>query len=137
VQRDIKLAKSAYFSNKIEDNRFEPKKLWQSLKTLGYKNGKNDNSNVVLNIENEVCHDTFKVASYFNDFFTSIASVLVEKLPCGSQKYDLKSDCLSQFYKNKNPDNKELNLKHISESFVLKELNGLNISKSTAGLDGI
>ena len=91
----------------------------------------------MLNIENEVCHDTFKVASYFNDFFTSIASVLVEKLPCGSQKYDLKSDCLSQFYKNKNPDNKELNLKHISESFVLKELNGLNISKSTAGLDGI
>jgi len=27
------------------------------------------NSNVVLNIENEVCHDTYKVASYFNDFF--------------------------------------------------------------------
>jgi len=54
VQRDITLAKSAYFSNKIEDNRFEPKKLWQSLKTLGYENGKNDTSNAVLNIENEV-----------------------------------------------------------------------------------
>jgi len=40
VQRDIKLAKSAYISNKIEDNRFEPKKLWKSLKTLGYKIGK-------------------------------------------------------------------------------------------------
>ena len=69
MQSDIKLAKSAYFSNKIEDNRFEPKKLWQMLKTLGNKNGKNDNSNVVLHIKNEVCHYTFKVASYFNDLF--------------------------------------------------------------------
>ena len=60
VQRDIKLAKSAYFTNKIEDNRFEPKKLWQSLKTLGYENGKNDTSNAVLNIENEVCHSSIK-----------------------------------------------------------------------------
>ena len=40
VQRELKSAKSEYFSNKIEENKFDSKKLWQSLKSLGYKNPK-------------------------------------------------------------------------------------------------
>ena len=36
---------------------------------------------ISLNIENELCFDKQKVAEYFNDYFKSIASSLVEKLP--------------------------------------------------------
>jgi len=42
-------------------------------------------------------------------------------------------DC---FYKTMNPNNKEINLHHVTENFVFKELNNLNAGKST-GLDGI
>jgi hypothetical protein len=36
LQRDIKKVKSEYFSCKIEENKNNPKKLWEQLKSLGY-----------------------------------------------------------------------------------------------------
>ena len=106
------------------------------MKSLGYSNKNKDCPNVVLSIKDEICHDALKICSHFNDFFTSIASVLVDKLPCCKNKFSLNSECLTKFYKDKNPDNKELHLCHVSEMFVYKELCSLNTSKST-GLDGL
>ena len=53
VNREISMAKADYFSNKVEENKFDSKKLWQQLKTLGYKNKSNESSKVVLQIDNE------------------------------------------------------------------------------------
>jgi hypothetical protein len=33
----VKSARSNYFSDKIEENKNDPKKLWKQLKDLGYK----------------------------------------------------------------------------------------------------
>ena len=57
---------SEYFSTKIEENKFEPKKLWQSLKYLCYNNTKIDSQNIVLSVDNEICHDIVKVCIYVN-----------------------------------------------------------------------
>jgi hypothetical protein len=37
VQREVKSARSNYFSDKIEENKNDKKKLWKQLKDLGYK----------------------------------------------------------------------------------------------------
>ena len=42
VQREIKRAKSEFFKDKIEENKSNPKKLWQSIKELGLKNKKEE-----------------------------------------------------------------------------------------------
>ena len=49
------------------------------MKKLGYKSKAKNNSNIVLNIENEVCHDPCIIANHLNDFFTTVASSLVNK----------------------------------------------------------
>ena len=51
------MAKADYFSNKVEENKNDPKKLWQQLKSLGYKNKPNESSKIVLKIDNETCDD--------------------------------------------------------------------------------
>ena len=71
VQREVKNAKSNYFSNQISENRNKPKSLWQHLKQLGYKSHKGGNENVVLNIEKENCHSPSKIANHLNTFYHS------------------------------------------------------------------
>lgn len=134
VQREIKEAKSEYFSNKIEENKNCPRKLWQQLKDLGYKNKKNESSNLVLTIDDQNCHDPKTIADYFNDFFTTIAEKLVQKLPLGKKHFDFNSVLLKNFYDNS--EREVFYLKHVSEEFVFKELSQLNSYKST-GLDEI
>ena len=69
IQRDIRSAKSEYFSNQIEEHKNEPKKLWQQLKSLGYNNkSSKSETKVVLDINGETCFDCNKVANYFNEF---------------------------------------------------------------------
>ena len=135
VQREVKSAKSSYFTNKIEENRNEPKKLWEQLKNLGYKDKAQD-TKIVLNIYNQLCHDLKTIVNHFNSFFTNVASELVKKLPSAKGFYNTTSNLFVNFFKKRNPSNKKLILKEVSEDFVFKELSSLNISKST-GLDEI
>lgn len=44
---------------------------------------KEDNSSIVLTIDGETCHDQKSVADDFNQFFTTVASTLVLRLPSG------------------------------------------------------
>ena len=49
-QREIRSAKKQYMLHQIEENRNDPKKLWQNLKDLGYQNKTKDSTNIVLDI---------------------------------------------------------------------------------------
>ena len=123
VQRYIRKAIADYFSNKIEENKNNSKNLWQQLKSLGYKNKKDDDSNIVLTINEDTCHDHKTIADYSNQFFITLGIFISQKI-------------LRNFYKSKNPEGKKFVLKHVTEDFVFKELMHLNTCKST-GLDGI
>ena len=81
VQREIKKAKSNFFKDKIEENKNNPKKLWNQFKSLGYSNKSKVNSKVVLNIDNTICFQPKRIAQYMNDYFLNVASDLVSKLP--------------------------------------------------------
>ena len=78
VQREVKSARSNYFSDKIEENKNDPTRLWKQLKDLGYKS-KTEEAIIVLNINNELCHDSKTIADFFNNFFTTVASELAKK----------------------------------------------------------
>lgn len=136
VQREIKIAKSEYLSNKMEENKNNSRKLWQQVKTLGYSQTTKSSPNIVLDIDGENCYDDKKIANHFNSFFTTVASALVQKLPPCSNLYSVNSETFLNFYKKKNPDGSKFALHTVSEDFVYKELCKLKSSKST-GLDSI
>ena len=136
VQRTVKAAKAEYFENQIKVNENNPKKLWSHLKTLGYSNKSKDKSNIVLRIDDELCHNSKKVADYINKFFTYVASNLVSKLPKVGLMYGIGSSKLSNFYRSKGVTPASCKLRPVDLQFVKKELKELNENKST-GLDGI
>ena len=136
VQREIKKAKSDYFANKIDEDKENPRKLWKHLKDIGLKGKQKDVSSICLNIDGDICHDSKSVANHFNNFFTTIASSLVSKLPKCTDIYGFTSDCFKSFYSCKNKEKKEIILKPVTEDFVYKQILNLNPVKST-GLDDI
>ena len=81
MQRETRISKRDYLTNKIEENVGNSKKLWDQLKKLGYSSKKKESGNVVLEIDGETGFDPKKVANCFNGFFTTVASNLVDKLP--------------------------------------------------------
>jgi hypothetical protein len=107
VQREVKSARSNYFSDKIEENKNDKKKLWKQLKDLGYKS-KTEEASIVLNINNELCHDSKTIADFFNNCFTTVASELVKKLARAKGIYSVTSQLFLNFYKRRNPHNKNL-----------------------------
>ena len=135
IQRKTRNSKSEYLANKIDENRNNPKKLWQQLKTLGYNSKGKQSSNVVLDIDGETCFDSKKVANCFNNFFTSIASTLVERLPPPLNLFDTRSETFQDFYRNRDVQNGFV-LASVDEEFIFKELCKLNSSKGT-GSDNI
>ena len=136
VQRCVKKAKSEYFANEIELNKSNPRKLWTHLKNLGYSHKAKDKGKLVLNINDELCHDPKKVADHINEFFTNVAQKLVDKLPRVNLRFGVGSNKFKNFYRKKGITPGSLKLKSVTSQFVKKELKSINDSKST-GLDGI
>ena len=112
------------------------KKLWQTLKSLGYSNSTSAKSNLVLKVDGDLCFEPDKVANYFNTFYIEIATKLADKLPSPSNLYGWFSTKFKQFYEEKGIKPDSFVLQKVDSSFVLKELLSLNTSKGT-GLDMI
>ncbi len=73
---------------------------------------------MVLNIDGETCHDKLKIASFFNSFFTTVASTLVSKLPPPLNKYTKNT----AIFQNSIETMMKLGLKTISPDYTLREL---------------
>ena len=69
------------------------------------------------------CHDQKTIANHFNNFFTTVADKLVQKLPIGKKCFDCSSALLKNCYDK--GDRKIFYLKHVSEEFIFKELSHL------------
>ena len=68
VQRDIKKAKASFFQSKLEDSMGNPRKLWEHLKLLGYRNKSKNTGKIVLDINGSLCYDTLS-CNHMNYFF--------------------------------------------------------------------
>ena len=135
VQRMIKQGKSEYISDQVQENKKDPKKLWQQLKNMGYKT-KPQEANIALKINDVVCQDQNVIVNHFNSFFTTVAAKLVEKMPSPKGLYSVVSSIFKNFYIRRNPVQTSFILQPVSEEYVYKELSSLNVSKST-GLDDL
>ena len=136
IQRDIKKAKASYFSDKIEENKNNPKGLWKQFRSLGYSSNGKDQSQIVLTVNGEKCFNSTVVADCFNEFYTNVAGNLVKNLPPSKGLLNTDSDVFKNYYKEKGVESKCFTLSPVTSEFVYKELCKLNPSKST-GLDGI
>ena len=136
VQREVNKAKSDYIESAFEENKSNPRKLWDQLKNLGYSKKTKSTPNVVLKIEDENCFESCKIANHFNSFFTTVASNLVQKLSKAPNLFNYDSHIVKDFYKKRNLESKRFSLHTVSEDFVYKELCKLDCFKST-GLDNI
>jgi len=99
------------------------------------KSVKPHNKHVVLNIDNNNCFEPAQIASHYT-FFTTVASVLVDKLPVPFNIFTAVSHCFKQFYTDRNQNDVKFKLHTVSEEYIYKELCKLNCSKST-GLNDI
>ena len=85
-------AKKEYFKAKIESENKDSKLLWQSLRDLGMpsKKLKTSTSTYGIKIDNEICFDKATCAQKLNEFYTTVASNLVEKLQKSLNKFGKK-----------------------------------------------
>ena len=83
VQTLVKKAKLDFYKHELEVNKNSPKKLWKILGGLGVpsKSNKTPSSAIGLDINGSINFDKFTVAEKFNEFFSTVASKLVTKLP--------------------------------------------------------
>lgn len=113
----------------------DSKKLWQTLKELGYgKRLKTRSCNITLDLGNNIISDKDVVADSFNLYFSTVASKLVEKLPVMSKQY--RESDVAQFYSQQGVQVNAFTLEKVTEADVLMKLQRLDGSKAT-GLDNI
>ena len=110
VQRENRISKRDYLTNKIEENVGNSKKTLGSIKKNGYSSKKKESSNVALEIDGETCFDPKKVANCFYGFFTTVAPNLVDKLPSSFNLFHTESSTFQNFYKGKNVEDDEFML---------------------------
>ena len=111
--------KSQYYINVVNENKNRPKKLWQILKEVGSSTKcKTKESSISLDIGNELCFDKVKVATHFNDFFTSNAASLVNKLPACSGQFG--QSHVVEFYRNKHVTEDMFSLANVTVGQVSK-----------------
>ena len=133
TQRRIKEAKSDYLSQSVIDCGNDSKKLWRHLSSLGHKAPKGDGG-IVLESEGKKFFSPSDTAKLFNEFYTTVASSLVLCLPSCSGLFG--SSFYSNFYRKKGIFGPSFSLTPVSRHFIMKQLSGLKVDKST-GLDDI
>ena len=103
------------------------------LKSLGTSTHCNSKSGTIgLNIDNNICFDNSLVSEHFNNYFTNVASTLVDQLPPSNGKYE--SEHFLDFYSSLGVTSNSFCFSEVSENNVLSILCKLNSSKAT-GLD--
>ena len=126
--------KSQYYINVVNENKNWPKKLWQILKEVGSSTKcKTKESSISLDIGNELCFDKVKFATHFNDFFTSNAASLVNKLPVCSGQFG--QSHVVEFYRNKHVTEDMFSLANVTVGQVSMILHSMSSCKATGQWD--
>lgn len=77
----LRISKKLHYSNYFLQNSNNLKKIWKGVNEIISSNPSKSNPNITLEIGNSLSSDPGTVAQTFNDFFSSIADKLREKVP--------------------------------------------------------
>ncbi len=83
-----------------------------------------------------MCYDPFMVENYINHFFSTVADVVMNKLPSVTPICHVDSKTFKNIYTSKGITGSNIKLQPVDNDYVFKELKQLNESKST-GFDDI
>ena len=90
--------KEDYYKDYIETNKKEAKKIWNDLRNLAsIKKSNKTSKQIMMNISKETKTDNKIIANHFNEFFTSVAGKLIEKIPAPKSTF--------QYYLTKTNEN--------------------------------
>ena len=134
VQQMVERAKEEYYKTTLQNNKTNPKKLWQTLNKLGSTKTVKSNTSIGLNIDGTVNFDLKKVTAKFNSFFTTIASSLVENLPPTSGLYG--KTYFNNYYRSLGVSQNTFGLLPVNNEQVSHMLKSVDKTKAT-GLDNI
>ena len=133
VQNLILDKKKIFFETKLKENVGRPKDLWKSLKALGLPNTVNKtSSSICLKDNNILSFDLQRNAELFKEFYSSLASNLLSKLPNAPQRFG--KPFFSTYYKEHEKNN--FKFSKVSVEKTLNILKNINPTKS-AGVDNI
>lgn len=90
----------------------------------------------MFKIGDELCFDEKKIASYFNKFFTTVASSLVCKLPYADRIFTTDSYNFKNYYRSKGLIESMCKFSGTTEEYAFILIRKLEINKST-GVDCI
>ena len=136
VQRDVKFAKADYFRRKLNESKGDSGKLWKHLRSLGYSSKNVEGSSIVLENNGVKYFGLSDVSRLFNEFYTSVASDLVSRLPSPSGLFSPISHLFSDFYRQKGCHRRRFVLMPVNGGFIRGALEDMKPNKST-GLDDI
>ena len=67
--------------NKLSENKNNPKKLWQNLKTRGYSTNGEESWKIVLNKDGVKIHESKDVANHFNTLLQKLLPNSLKTFP--------------------------------------------------------
>ena len=76
-----RISKEKYYKSFFEDNKKDSKKVWEGIRSINNVKNEKSSNNISLNIDNETITDDLTISNHFNNFFTSVAKNLVNKIP--------------------------------------------------------
>ena len=80
-------SKALYFSQFFEKNRAKSSEIWKGIRSLvNIKSSRNNNINL-LDKNNELINDHLLIANKFNEYFSTIGSVINNKIPSTNGTY--------------------------------------------------
>ena len=124
-------SKINFYTNSINNNHKNPKQLWQNLHDITGKSVK-QSTNFIDDEDGIPIVDPEAIANRFNDHFTS----LHEKYHSGLTSETYNTTPLKDYVNQNVPLDAEFNISLVDESFILCQLQNLNVSKAT-GIDNI
>ena len=124
VTKMNKKARKSYFRNKLEENRGKPKLFWDILR-LVMPSKKNSTEIDKLVVNGKELSDKRDIANSFNDYFTTIASMLLTDRQPEQCLADSKQENVQAVSSN------SFNFRAVSEDDVFNALRTMDISKAT------
>ena len=98
------------------------KKVWSGIRDIISSKSEKNNSNISISIDGQIQSKPERVANHFNDFFTSIADKIRDKIPPSYRNF-------SSFLKQRNQNS--IFLRPTSQEEVTKIIGALSSSKSS------
>ena len=125
-------SKKSFYTKSIYNNKNNPKIMWKHLRNLSNKST-NYQTNFIVDNQGDPITNPGLAAETFNEFFLDVFKS-APKIDGHINKPT--QNKIKQFIQSKLPNDVNFNIPLISEQFVLKQLQALDITKST-GVDNI